>query len=104
MGVVNIGGTIALVILLRGRLGRLDGGRITASVLKICTASAAVAVVAYVVWRPLDSTLGRSFPAQVVSLGFALAASVATYLIACRVLKVREMQALLSLRGRLRRG
>jgi len=63
-----------------------------------------VAAVAWFVWDPLDSALGRSFPAQVVSLGFALAASVAVYLGACRVLGVREMQVLLSLRGRLRRA
>jgi hypothetical protein len=39
-----------------------------------------------------------------VSLGLALAASVATYAIACRALSVREMQALLSLRNRAARG
>jgi hypothetical protein len=60
--------------------------------------------VAYVVWRPLDSVVGRSFPAQVVSLGAALAASTAVYLAACRALRVQEMQTLLSLRGRSRRG
>ena len=54
------------------------------------------------VWRPLDSTLGRSFPAQVVSLGTALTAAVAVYLICCRLLRVRELDALLSLRNRLR--
>jgi hypothetical protein len=56
------------------------------------------------VWEPLDGALGRSFGAQVVSLGLALAASVATYGIACRALQVRELQALLSLRSRIRRG
>ena len=102
--VVNVGGTVALVILLRRRLGRLGTGRMTATLTKITLACAAVAGVAYVVWEPLDSALGRAFPAQVVSLGAALAAAAAVYLGACRVLGVREMQALLSLRGRLRRA
>jgi putative peptidoglycan lipid II flippase len=99
--VCNVVSTIVLVALLRDRLGRI-GGRATASALtRIVVASALVAPVAYGLWRPLDSALGRSFPAQVVSLGVALAAAVGIYFVACRALRVREMQALLSLRGRL---
>ena len=44
---------------------------------------------------------GRSFPGQVVSLGLALLASALAYFAACRVLGVRELRALLSLRSRL---
>ena len=99
--VVNVAGTAALIVLLRRRLGHLDGAAIAASTTKIVAASAVVAVVAYAVWEPLDSLLGRSFPGQVVSLGLALGAAAAAYLGACRVLRVRELDALLSLRGRL---
>jgi hypothetical protein len=56
------------------------------------------------VWRPLDSALGRSFPAQVVSLGLALGAAIAVYLGSCRLLQVRELDTLLSLRSRFRRA
>ena len=59
-----------------------------------------MAAVAYGVWRPLDSALGRSLGGQAVSLGLALLASCAVYLGACRLLGVRELQALLSLRRR----
>ncbi len=41
---------------------------------------------------------------QIVSLGLALAVAVGVYLAACRALRVRELQALLSLRSRLSRG
>jgi putative peptidoglycan lipid II flippase len=103
--VVNVGGTIALAILLRRRLGRgVVGGHIPAALTKIVLACVPVAVVSYVVWKPLDSALGRAFPAQVVSLGAALLAATAAYLAACSLLRVGEMQALLSLRGRLRRA
>ncbi|MGD0166387.1 MAG: murein biosynthesis integral membrane protein MurJ [Gaiellaceae bacterium] len=102
--VVNIGGTIALFVLLRSRLGRLDGRAIARSTLRIVAACVVVAAVAYAVWEPLDSVLGRSFPAQVVSLGAALSGSIAAYFAACRVLGVRELQTLLSLRGRFRRA
>jgi putative peptidoglycan lipid II flippase len=102
--VCNLAGTIALLLLFRRRLGRIDGSAIASSVTRIVVASAAVAAVAWVVWRPLDGALGRSLPAQIASLGTALLAAGATYLVASGALRVREMQALLSLRSRVRRG
>jgi putative peptidoglycan lipid II flippase len=102
--VCNVASTAVLVLVLRRRLGRLDGTSIAASVSRILVACGAVAVVAWFVWHPLDSALGRSFPGQVVSLGAALAASVTVYVALCRAMSVREMQALLSLRTRARRG
>jgi putative peptidoglycan lipid II flippase len=102
--ICNVAGTAALLVLLRRRLGRFEGARIAATVAKVVVASAAVAAVAWFVWKPLDSVLGRSFPAQVVSLGFALVASVGAYLLGCRMLRVRELEVLLSLRSRLRRA
>ena len=56
------------------------------------------------VWRVLDDALGRSLGGQIVSLGSALVLGFATYLISCRLLGVRELEALLSLLGRFRRG
>jgi putative peptidoglycan lipid II flippase len=102
--VCNVVGAAALLVLLRKRIGRIDGGEIVASAIRIAAASAVVAAVAFGVWDPLDAALGRSFGGQVVSLGTALVASVAAYAIACRALAVREMQALLSLRTRAPRG
>jgi putative peptidoglycan lipid II flippase len=98
----NIAGTAALVVLLRRRLGRLDLTRTARALLLICGASAVLAAVAYGVWWVLDDALGRGFGAQVISLGAALASGGAAYLVACRALGVRELQALLSLRGRRR--
>jgi len=100
--VCNVVSTAILVYLLRARLGRLGGARIMSAVLRICIASAAVAAVAWFVWHPLDQALGRSFPAQVVTVGAALIAAAEVYLAACSALKVGEVRALLSLRGRLR--
>jgi len=88
----------------RRRLGGVEGGALAASVLKVVVASAVVAAVAWTVWRPLDSALGRSFAAQLVSLGAALAAAVVTYLVCCKLLQVSELKALGSLRSRLRRA
>jgi putative peptidoglycan lipid II flippase len=102
--VCNVAGTWALLVLLRRRVRRLDGGAIAATLSRVVVASTVVAAVAWTVWRPLDSALGRSFPAQVVSLGLALAAAVAVYLGSCRLLQVREMDVLFSLGRRIRRA
>jgi putative peptidoglycan lipid II flippase len=100
---VNIAGTGALLILLRRRLGRLELGETAAAVMRILVASATVAVAAFGVWWPLDHALGRSIDAQLASLLAALAGAIAVYLSACRLLEVRELDALLTLRSRLRR-
>jgi putative peptidoglycan lipid II flippase len=102
--VCNVAGTWALLVLLRRRLGRMHGGEIAQTVARVGVVSAVVAVVAWLVWKPLDSALGHSFGAQVVSLGLALAASTVTYLVGCRALHVRELDTLLSLRSRFRRA
>jgi len=102
--VCNVVSTAVLIAVLRRHLGRLDGRRISSAVARIVVACAAVAAVSWFVWHPLDAALGRSFPAQVVSLGAALLAATGVYLGACAALGVREMQALLSLGGRLRGG
>jgi putative peptidoglycan lipid II flippase len=101
---VNIAGTVALLVLLRRRIGLPDLRQTGNAVVRITIASVAAALVGYAVWWPLDDVLGRSLVAQIVSLGSALAGAGVAYLAACRALRVREMQALLSLRGRTRRA
>jgi putative peptidoglycan lipid II flippase len=101
---VNIAGTGALLVLLRRRLGLIDFSRTIGAILRVALASLAVAAVSYGVWRGLDEALGRSFIAQVASVGTALAAATTVYLGACRALGVRELDALLALRARFRRA
>ena len=98
--VVNIAGTAALLDLLRRRLGRIEFSQTARAFLRIVVASAALAGTAYGVWAGLDDVLGRSLAAQIASLGSALLAGFAVYLISCRLLGVRELEALLSLRAR----
>jgi putative peptidoglycan lipid II flippase len=101
---VNIAGTAALIVALRRRMGRIELGATAATFVKVVAASALLAGAGYGVWRELDSLLGRSFVAQVVSLGLGLAAGLGIYLAVCRALRVREMETLLSVRARLRRA
>jgi putative peptidoglycan lipid II flippase len=98
--IVNVAGTAALLWLLRRKIERVEFGETARATLLIVVASALLAGVSYGVWRGLDEALGRSLGAQLVSVGLALVAGTAAYLLACRALGVREVAALLSLRRR----
>jgi putative peptidoglycan lipid II flippase len=100
---VNIAGTALLLILLRRRLRRIEFSQTASATTRIVVASAILAGVSYGVWRGLDEALGRALWAQLVSVGSALAAGTVAYLVSCRLLGVRELNALLALRERLRR-
>jgi putative peptidoglycan lipid II flippase len=104
ISLANVAGAAALLVLLRRRLGRVDFRETATSLARILAASLVLAAVCYAVWRPLDDVLGRSFGAQLLSLGAALVAGGAAYVFSCRLLGVRELDALLSLRARLRRA
>ena len=97
---VNIAGTLALVAILRRRLGRLDGGAILSSYARIAAASLAAAAAAFGIWYGLDETLGRSLGAQILSVGIGVLAGTAVFLAAAALLRVRELQTLRSLRRR----
>ncbi|MDX6513288.1 MAG: putative peptidoglycan lipid flippase [Gaiellaceae bacterium] len=102
--VVNVAGTIALIVLLRRRLGGLELGETLRTLVRVTLAAAVLAGVAYGVWRGLDDALGRSIWAQIVSVSAGVLAGAAAYLVSCRLLGVRELDALLSLLSRFRRG
>jgi len=100
----NIFGSAALLIVFRHRLGRIEFGDTARAFLRVTIASLALAAVAFPLWYVLDQALGRSVLAQAVSLGSAFLAGFGVYLISCRLLGVRELNALLSLRSRFQRG
>jgi putative peptidoglycan lipid II flippase len=104
ISIANVAGAAALVLLARRRLDGLDLRRTFEACLRITAASAVLGAVAFGVWWPLDEALGRGLLAQMVSLGSALAAGGAVYLLVCRALGVREIETLLSLRARFRRA
>jgi putative peptidoglycan lipid II flippase len=97
---VNIAGTAALLLVLRRRTGHIGGRRLVDSYLRIAVASAGAAGVAYGVWYGLDAMVGRSLGGQIVSVGGAILASVCVFLVLARVLRIRELDTLLSLRRR----
>jgi putative peptidoglycan lipid II flippase len=102
ISLANVAGTAALLVLLRRRLGTVEDARTVRSSLLVVVAGIPLALVAYGVWWVLDEALGDSFGGQLVSVSGALAAGGAAYVFSCRLLGVRELNALLSLRARAR--
>jgi putative peptidoglycan lipid II flippase len=102
--VVNVAGTAVLLVLLRRRLERVEFAEVASSFVRVAIAAAVAGGAAFAVWKPLDSAAGRSLGGQFASLVPALVTAVAVYLGGCALLRVREMQTLLSLRSRLRRA
>ena len=94
---VNLAGTIALVIVFRRRIGRLDGRRVLDAYGRILVASILAGGAAYGAWYLSDDAMGRSILAQIVSVSAGIAASVAVYFAAARILRIRELDAILSL-------
>jgi putative peptidoglycan lipid II flippase len=99
---VNIVGTAFLVYYLVKRVGDVHLRAVSEAIGRILLASLALGVVSFAVWYALDRVLGRAVPAQIVSLGLALAVGAVVYFVACRLLRVREFDVLrqtLSRRG-----
>ncbi len=102
ISLANIAGAAALLFLLRRRFGRFEVGETSRSVLRITVASAVLAAAAFGAWWALDEVLGQAFPAQLLSVFGAIAVGGAAYLFSARLLGIRELNALLSLRARAR--
>jgi putative peptidoglycan lipid II flippase len=99
--------TLAQAYALRRELhGRLEARETLAALARMTAASAALAGVSYAAWWALDDLLGRSVPAQVVSVGGGLALGATIYaslVLAFRIPEAEQIRALVA--GRLpRRG
>ncbi len=96
--------TVGQAIALRRRLNGLELGRTLRACVLMLIASAALGIVAYAAWWGLDELLGRSLPAQIVSVGTGVLAGTAVYaglLLVLRVPEARDIAGML--RGRLSR-
>jgi putative peptidoglycan lipid II flippase len=81
---------LQLVRLREGFGGRLEGALTMMMTARILLASALLAGVSWVVWWALDRLLGRSLPAQIVSVGAATAAGLWLYFRAVLTMRVPE--------------
>ena len=88
---VSIFNCAALGYLLRDRIGAAEGRRMALAAGKALVCAAAVATVAYVVWRALEGFAEGGFGAALAALLVAVAASGATYIGAARLLHLEEL-------------
>ena len=95
----NLAGAVVLLVLMQRRVRTGAETAATLSALaRILVASVIASGVAAVVWWGLDAALGRSFGGQVVSVGVGLTLATGAYLLASRLLGVRELGSLFALR------
>lgn len=96
----NVVAVGALLVLMGRRTGTESRSATLASLGRILSASLVATGVSFVVWWGLDELVGRSIAGQLVSVGGALLAAAGAYLGTCRIVGVRELNALRSLRSR----
>jgi putative peptidoglycan lipid II flippase len=100
-GIGTTAAVVAQAIILRREFSGLELGRLFSAALRISVASAALAGSSYLVWKGLDSAVGRSLAGQIVSLGSGLVVGGAVYLAVARALRIGELEQIMRL---LRRG
>jgi putative peptidoglycan lipid II flippase len=89
---------------LRRRVGGLDLRTTMNATMKILFASAILGVVTYGSWYLLDQALGRSLPAQIVSVGGSITLGSAAYAAVVLALRVPEARQIVDLFSRRFRG
>ncbi len=85
--------------------GRLDDAQNLMITIRVLLASALMAGLAWVIWKGLDSLLGRSLVAQIISVGLSVTLAGAFYaktVLTMRIPEARQIEALIL--GRLRGG
>jgi putative peptidoglycan lipid II flippase len=85
--------------------GRLEGAQTMMITVRVLVATAIVSALGYLVWKGLDSLLGVSLIAQILSVGIALTVAGALYMrlvLLMRIPEARQIEALVvgRLRGR----
>ncbi len=97
-----VAGAVTVWLVLRRRLGSLDGRRIATSLGKICLASAAMGAACWATALVVETLVGvADFWGQLLQVVLALAVAAGVYLGAAVLLKSEEMSALRRLAARL---
>jgi putative peptidoglycan lipid II flippase len=102
-GIGTSAAVFAQAYVLRREFGGLELGRLLSTVIRISIASLVLAAVSWLVWDVLDSALGRSTVAQIISLGTGMILGGLAYAAAAWMLRIAELEQILRLLRR-RRG
>jgi putative peptidoglycan lipid II flippase len=96
-GIGTSAAVFAQAYILRRKFHGLELGRLLSTVIRISIASAALAAVGWVVWDVLDSALGHSTVAQIISLGTGLTLGAVAYFAVAWMLRIAELEQILRL-------
>jgi putative peptidoglycan lipid II flippase len=77
--------------------GRIEGAETLMITARILVASALMGALAWAVWDLLDSLLGTSLPAQIVSVGLGISAGIVLYAKLVLVMRIREARQIKAL-------
>ena len=102
--IANIVGVVLLYIELRPVAGRLDERELVRALVRIALATALAVGAAYGVWRGLDALLGQFVLFQVLTLGAGLTVAVVVYMLGAKAMGIEELDDVLALVRRRRRG
>ena len=89
--------TVGQAYLLRRELDGIELRRTLTAVAQILAASVAFGLTAYGIWWGLDETLGRSLPAEILSVGGGLAGGTLVYAALVLAMKIPEARQILEL-------
>lgn len=101
--IVSMFNFVSLSLLLRRQIEGIDGRRVASSVFNSAVALVFLSVAAYATWWLLDSRLGESVAAQLVSVGAGYVAGLAGYALGARLLKMSELEEVIDAVRRRRR-
>jgi putative peptidoglycan lipid II flippase len=97
----TVTGTMAMCLaqgaVLRRELGGIEGRRTALAAARMLLAAALLAGVSYGIWHVLNSSLGSSLPAQVLSVGGSIAVGLGVYAAAVWAMRVPEARQLRTL-------
>jgi len=93
---------LMLAELLRRRVGGLRGHAVAAETARVAAAAVLAAALSYAVWWGVDDLAGRSFLAQVLSVGAGITAGLAVYLAVTSAMRLPDVAVLRSLLRRVR--
>jgi len=100
VGYMNVG---ALLWILRGKLGRIDGGRLVQTILRTGLAAAIAAAVMVFLGAGIPAVVVvGGLTGQLLQVGLAATGGFGVYLLACWLFRVQELGIALSLFGRSR--
>ncbi|HEY4778825.1 MAG TPA: murein biosynthesis integral membrane protein MurJ [Solirubrobacterales bacterium] len=96
-GIGTTAAVVAQAAILRRELDGLELGRLFSTTVRITLASAALAGVAWGVWKLLDEALGRGLLGQVASVGGGLVLGAVTYFAIAKLLRIAELEQIMRL-------